>query len=208
MAVGKTGAVKRSTAIRHLVEMAEVATERLRFRTTEIDWPLDEMWVTGALLEPADEIDHGTVVLMIDLQPDELPWLAVHPTAEWVGEQLRLGKRPISWTYRPTAWPAWSYRSRQVTRFWSATSDLDHAVIEALRSGAAADLVEPNRGEVAEQLGVELEVSKAHLQSTLDRYWDQDWRRDNRRHTSPEDQLWRAATAVNEIDAALAELDP
>jgi hypothetical protein len=35
--------VKRSTAIRHLVEMAEVATDRLRLRPTEIGWPLDEM---------------------------------------------------------------------------------------------------------------------------------------------------------------------
>lgn len=195
--------MKRSTAIRHLVEMAEVATEQLRFRTTEIGWPLDELWVAGALLEPADEIDHGAVVLMIDLPPDELPWLAVHPTAEWVREQLRLGKRPISWIYRPTAWPAWTYRNRQVAQFWSAANGLDHAVIGALRSGAAADVVESDRGNLAEQLGVELDVSKAHLRSILERYWDQDWRRDNRHHTSPEDQLWRAATAVAEIEAAI-----
>jgi hypothetical protein len=197
--------VKRSTAIRHLVEMAEVATDGLRLRPTEIGWPLDEMWATGALLEPADDIDHGTVVLMIDLPPDELPWLAVHPTAEWIGEQLRLGKRPISWIYRPMTWPAWNVRNRQVTRFWSAEGGLDHAVIDALRSGAAPNLVEPDRGEMDEQLAVELEASKAHLQSILARYWDQDWRRDNRHHTSPEDQLWRAATAVNELDTVTIE---
>ena len=200
--------MKRSTAIRHLVEMAEVATDQLRFRSTEIGWPLDEMWVAGALLEPADEIDHGTVILMIDLPAEELPWLAAHPTAEWVGEQLRLGKRPFSWTYRPTAWPAWSYRNRRVARFWSAASGLDHAVIDALRSGAVADKIEPDGGELAEQLRVELEVAKAHLQSILESYWDRDWRRDNRHHTSPEDQLWRAATAVNELDAAITEHGP
>ena len=38
--------------------MAEVATDRLRLRPTEVGWPLDEMWATGALLEPADDIDH------------------------------------------------------------------------------------------------------------------------------------------------------
>jgi hypothetical protein len=138
--------------------MAEVATDQLRFRSAEIGWPLDEMWVAGTLLEPADEIDHGRVILMIGLPPDELPWLAVHPTAEWVGEQLRLGKRPISWTYRPTAW---TYRSRRVARFWSAASGLDHAVIDALRSGAVAGKVEPDGGELAEQLRVELDVAKA-----------------------------------------------
>lgn len=203
--IGQTDAVKRSTAVRHLVEMAAVATDRLPLRQTEIGWPLDEMWVGGALLEPADEIDHGTIVLMIDLQPDELPWLAVHPTAEWIGEQLRLGKRPISWIYRPTAWPAWNVRNQQVTRFWSADSGLDHAGIDALRSGATADLVEPDRREMDEQLAVELKAAKAHLRSILERYWDQEWRRDNRRHTSPEDQLWRAATAVNELDTATIE---
>ncbi len=59
---------------------------------TATGWPLTEMWVAGALLESSDEIGHGTVVLMIDLPPDELPWLAVHPTAEWVGEHRRCGR--------------------------------------------------------------------------------------------------------------------
>ncbi len=58
---------------------------------------------------------------------------------------------------------------------------------------------------MAEQLGVELEAAKAHLQSILESYWDRDWRRDNRHQTSPEDQLWRAATAVNELDTATTE---
>jgi hypothetical protein len=31
--------VKRSTAIGRLVEMAEVASERMRFRDTDIGWP-------------------------------------------------------------------------------------------------------------------------------------------------------------------------
>ena len=94
--------------------MAKVATDRLRLRTDELGWPLDELWVAGALLESVDELDHGSVVLMIDLPTDDLPWLAVHPTAEWIGEQLRLGKRPLSWSYRPTAWPAWTYRDQRV----------------------------------------------------------------------------------------------
>jgi hypothetical protein len=73
--------MKRSTAIRHLVELADVASDGLRLATTEIGWPLVELWVTGALIDPVDELEHGSVVLMIELPPDELPWLAVHPTA-------------------------------------------------------------------------------------------------------------------------------
>jgi len=56
--------VKRSTAIRHLVELADVASDGLRFVTTEIGWPLAEVWVTGTLLDPVDELEHGSVVLM------------------------------------------------------------------------------------------------------------------------------------------------
>jgi hypothetical protein len=197
--------VKRSTVTRHLVELADVASDGLRFVRTEVGWPLAELWVTGALLDPVDEIEHGSVVLMIDLPPDELPWLAVHPTAEWIGDQLRLGKRPLRWSYRPTAWPPWTYRDRRVVRFWSATGGLDDGVIDPLRTGCPPTVVEPEPGELRDQLGVEHAVARAHLRAILDCYWDQDWRRANRHDTSPEDQLWRAATAVTEIEAALDE---
>jgi hypothetical protein len=142
---------------------------------------------------------------VLDLPPDALPWLAAHPTAEWVGEQHRLGKRPIAWHNRPLAWPAWTYRGRRVARFWSATNGLDEAVLEALRAGQAVNVVEPSREQLGAQLGLELTVSKGHLRSILDRYWDYDWRRSQRAGTSAEDQLWRAATAVMEIEAALSD---
>lgn len=202
---GQTGVVKRSTALRHLVELAEAASERLRFRSTELGWPLEELWVTGTLLDPVDELEHGSVVLMIDLPPDELPWLAVHPAAEWIGDQLRLGKRPFGWSYRPIAWPPWTYRDRRVARFWSAGNGTDEELIEALRAQRPATVVEPIQAQLVEQLGIELPAAKAHLRSILNGYWDNDWRRANRHDTSPEDQLWRAATAVTEIEAAIDE---
>ena len=201
--MSQTDGVKRSTAIRHLVEMAEVATEHANLAQPLVDWPLVEMWVGGQLLERADEVDHATVVLMIDLPPDELPWLAVHPSAEWVGELLRLGKRPMLWSYRPAVWPAWTHRNPRVARFWSASDGIQSGLVDELRSGAPADLIEPDPNELSAQIGVELEVSRSHLRSILDQYWDRDWRRNNRHGTSPEDQLWRAATAVTELEDAL-----
>lgn len=107
--------------------MAEVATERLRLRDTDIGWPLEEMWVTGDLLGLADTLEAGAVVL-----------------------------------------------------------------------------VQPSVEELAEQLPTELAVARRHLGAVLEAYWDHDWRR---RHSgndeSPEDHLWRAATAVTDIWAAL-----
>ena len=203
------GAVKPSTTIRHLVEMAEVATERIRLRETDIGWPLEEMWVTGELLGLADTVETGAVVLVLDLPAEDLSWLALHPAGEWVGDQLRLGKRPLRWCYRPLTWPVWNHEHRRLVRFWSAVAGLDLAVVEALRSRRLDRLtvVEPSVDELAEQLREELAVSRRHLGAMLDTYWDLDWRRHHTGHDeSPEHHLWRAATAVTDIWAALEGL--
>lgn len=67
--MGEHGGVKRSTAIRHLVEMATEATDMLRLRETDIGWPLEELWVTGDLLDIGGELEVGTVILLLDVAP-------------------------------------------------------------------------------------------------------------------------------------------
>ena len=135
--------------------------------------------MAGELLDRATTLELGTVVMMLDLPTDELPWLAKHPTAEWVGSELRLGKRPYLWYYRPLAWPPWNAIHRRVLRFWSATGGLDDQVIEALLDQRWDDLamVEPSTKRRAAQLKVELAASRRHLWDVLDHYWDQNWRR-------------------------------
>jgi hypothetical protein len=150
-ASGNDGAVKRSTAIGHLVEMAEVATERLRLRDTDIGWPLEQLWVTGDLLGLADTLEAGAVVLVLDLPAEELPWLALNPAGEWVGDQLRLGKRPLQWCYRPLTWPVWNHDHRRLARFWSAADGLDATVIEALRSLSPIGWQSSNRPSTSSQ---------------------------------------------------------
>ena len=180
--------------------MADVAGDNMRLRDTDIGWPLEEMWVTGDLLGSADPIESGEVVLLLDVPPDELPWLAMHPVGEWVGEQLRLGKRPFLWWYRPSVWPAWNQEHRRLARFWTAADGLDQAVIEALRSQHFDDMavVEPSPAELVEQLGVELDAARRHLRSVLDQYWSDRWRREHKGYGgSPEDHLWRAGRAVS-----------
>lgn len=199
--------MKRSTGIGHLVEMAEVATQWLGIDGRS-RWPLDEMWVTGELLTLADTIDAGAVVLVLDLAPKELPWLAIHPTAESIGYQLRLGKRPIRWCYRPCAWPVWNVQFRRLARFWSVEGGLDLSAIDALRSRRLDHLsvVEPSADELAEQLRDELAVSRRHLKSVLTDYWERGWRAHHKGYDeSPEDHLWRAASAVTEILDGLDE---
>ena len=198
--------MKRATAVRHLTEMGEVASELVQqLGGTDIGWPLHEIWVAGALLDDVVELDAGSVVLMLDLAADELPWLALHPAGEWVSEQLRLGKRPMLWCYRPSVRPPWNARHRRVVRVWSAAAGIDEAAIEALRVSGPAAVVAPTVDVLVEQLAVELAASRAHLRRVVDDYWKPGWRR---RHGggAREDHLWRAASAVIEIDDALDEL--
>jgi len=200
--------MKRSTAIGHLVEMAEVASQWQEVGGRG-HWPLTEMWVAGKLLSLTDTLESGAVVLVLDLPAKELPPLAMHPTAEAIGHQLRLGKRPFLWWYRPRTWPVWTYDYRQVVKFWSADSGLDSSAIEALRSRRLDRLaiVEPSDDELAIQLRTELVASREHLRSMLEVYWDRDWRRRHKSYDeSPEDHLWRAATAVSEILDAVDKL--
>jgi hypothetical protein len=201
--------VKRSRAIEHLVEMAAESSDMLRLRDTNIGWPLEELWVTGDLLTDAPTLESGSVVLVLDLPADEVPWLALNPAGEWVGDRLRLGKRPMRWCYRPLVWPVWNHEHRRVVRYWSAGDGLDESVIAAMRERRSDRLAiaEPAPGMLADQLREELAVSRRHLRSVLDQYWERDWRHDHKGFDHrPEDHLWRAACAVADITDALDEL--
>ena len=186
--------------------MASLASERLVLRGSDIGWPVEELWVTGDLLSLADVVDGGSVVVVLDFAVDELPWLALHPSGAWINEQLRLGKRPMQWCFRPVAWPAWNHQNRRLVRFWSADGGLDEAAMAALKDRRLdrVRVVEPSGGELVDQLGEELAVSRRYLRDVLDRYWDQSWRRGHKAFDElPEDHLWRAAQAVREIEDAL-----
>jgi hypothetical protein len=68
-------------------------------------------------------------------------------------------------------------------------------------------IVEPSDAELTTQLRAEMAVSREHLRSVLESYWDRDWRRRHKGYDeSPEDHLWRTATAVSEMLDALGNL--
>ncbi|MBI2705810.1 MAG: hypothetical protein HYX32_11050 [Actinobacteria bacterium] len=198
--------MKRATAIRHLVEMSETASDiTTRLRNSDIEWPLEEIWVAGDLLDGAAEMDAGAVVLMLDIEPGELPWMAQHPVAEWVGHELRLGKRPMAWCYRPHVWPPWNACHRRVALVWTAGGGLDEPSIEALRNQRQPKIAAPDDALFREQLVEERAAARVHLRQIVDDFWEPAWRRENRGEDR-EDQLWRAAAGLLEIDDALREV--
>jgi hypothetical protein len=198
----KDAFVKRSTAIRHLVEMAEHADERVAPGDT-IPWPLAECWVAGDLLTEATSVDSSAILLRLDLPADAVPWLCIHPQGEAIGDALRLGKRPFSWWYRSVDDPPWNLEHRRVVRFWSRTSRAESSTIDLLGSGRVEeiDVPEPTPSEFDAQLQRDLTRSRRHLREAVARFDDRDWRRE---HRPPEEHLWRAAAALCAIEDAIA----
>jgi hypothetical protein len=197
--------MKRSTALRHLREMAEVASDLTeRLRGSSIEWPLVELWAAGDIVGGEAELEECRVVLVLDLEDEngELPWLELHPSGDWVREQLRLGKRPVGWVHVTAGRPVFGWNLEPVVRYWSAGAGADDAVVEALAQGRTGELHVVRPGP--DDLRAELARSRDHLRSVLDRFWEPDWRREHKGFgIYPEEHLWRAAEAVAELEAAL-----
>jgi hypothetical protein len=113
--------------------------------------------------------------------------------------------------YRPVAWPVWNPDHRRLVRFWTARHGIDDPTVEALRARRIVELavVESTEDQLTAQLHEELAVSRHHLRAVLDGFWDPNWRRDHKGHDeSPEDHLWRAATAITTSSTRSTTPDP
>jgi hypothetical protein len=89
----------------------------------------------------------------------------------------------------------------------SGDAGYESDVIQAVRDRQfdRLQVVAPSDAEFEEQLRGELALCQQHLNAVMDRYWDRDWRQEHKGSgTYPEDHLWRAASAVREIQTTLA----
>jgi len=201
--------MKRSVAVKHVRELVQAAATQCAIAERSAQpWPLQEVWVAGDLLGVDHEFEHGDVVLVFDLPAKELPWLALHPVADWVAQLLGLAKRPIRWSYRPRDWPAWNLHDRRVVRVWRRGEESNEVQMQILGRARPDmfNLTEPSDDEVLHQLTIELGAAHEHLRFVVDRYWDPQWRREQTGY-SCDDVLWRAAGAVADLADAVANLD-
>ncbi|MGI9017162.1 MAG: DUF7711 family protein [Euzebya sp.] len=88
---------------------------------------------------------------------------------------------------------------------WSRAGAAEDEVLEALTQPSPSHIaiVEPSQEKYLAQVRTELAVARRHLRGVLDRYWEPDWRRTHKGGgVYPEDHLWRAAQAVEELARA------
>lgn len=167
-------------------------------------------YVFGALLDPVSELEVAQLVLVVDEPPEDVPWMSHPAHLEALASFCRFDKLPLSWRWRPAAWPVWNHEITRAVRFWSSGGGRDEAALSALADVSASDapVEEPASPEaLAGQLRIERDVSRAHLATVTARYFDRDWRRE---HSGagiyPEDHLWWATAAFLDLDDAVAGL--
>ena len=124
-----------------------------------------------------------------------------------MAEQLRLTKLPVLWSYRPAVYPAWNARHQRVVRFWSAKAGPDERSSTGWHSAGWTASRSSNRRGLSWPTNSRWSATSAaggciRCSTTIGT-----WAGGASTMgfgVQPEDYLWRAAEAVDEIEAALA----
>lgn len=187
-------------------------TESQQEAASDSPWPLVEMWAAGSVLDPAtDSLDVVPVVFVLDLPAEQVPWRSRPPVADMLVSWLRVDKNPVAPLWRPRGWPAWNAEHRRVARIWTRSGGADAAVIDALHNRSSTVGFKPDAGAFTDQMRIELEVTRRHLDGSLDGFYDRTWRSKHRNapfDLYPGDYLWWAAYGYREIERALDAAAP
>ena len=109
--------MRRDTAVRRVRLIAERCGQVGRV------WPvLGSVHVFGELLDGVPELEVVQVAFVLDLPAGELTWCAEPPECGWLVDVLELGKAPVQWYWRPSAWPVANHVIRRPLRFWFAAT--------------------------------------------------------------------------------------
>ncbi len=199
--------VKRSTAINRLSDVAD-ALDRAG------QWPgplVVAAYVFGAVLDPVSELEVVQLALVVDEPPEDVPWMSRPARLEALASLCRFDKLPVSWRWRPAAWPVWNHEISRAVRFWSSVDGRDDPALKALAdAGVSGARFEQPSGpeELARQVAIERDVSRGHLVAVRAQFYDRDWRREHSGNgTHPEDHLWCATAGYLDLDDAIAAID-
>jgi hypothetical protein len=195
--------VKRSTALARLGDVADALENTRSWR----DSVVVAGFVYGELLEGSDDLERVRLAFVVDLPVEAVVWMTRPARLEAFAGLLRFDRLPLSWRWRPVGWPVWNHEITRAVCFWSAADGRRTAVFDGLRLGRTEglELEHPSsEEELVEQLLVEREVARRHVQTTVDRFYERDWRLEHRGHgVHPEDHLWWAIAGFLDLDDAV-----
>ncbi|GAA2914168.1 hypothetical protein Acy02nite_80340 [Actinoplanes cyaneus] len=171
--------MKHATAVKRLHTLAErcqVAAMRHDAKA------LVSVYAFGAVLDSKADLECPQVAVVLDEQPEELPWSVRPPIYGSLPHFLELDKGAVAWFWRSAARPVANHYILRPLRIWSRDSGPDTEALDALRAGDTEKLrlPAPADADLRAQLTEELATSLAYLRRVRDNYWDQQWRRDNR----------------------------
>lgn len=178
--------------------------------TTHAGWHDDlivEAYVYGELLNAPLTIEWVALAFVVDLPPEEATWLARPAAPEAAVSLLRFDKYPITWRWRPLAWPVWNHEIDAPVRFWSVQDGTDAVTLDALADRELDSLertLPKNHETFLAHLRIERDAARDHLAWVVDSYHDRDWRKDHKGFgVYPEDHLWWAAMGFLDLDEAI-----
>jgi hypothetical protein len=200
--------VKRSTAVRRLVEMTDdCAGLNERFEVVDSTVRVTALWAYGRILEAeaswGDEPFVRTAVV-VTMSEAHLPWLARPAKVRWMEQMVRWDKLPVHVVWRSADAPVWNHFVWRPMLLWDVESGPHAAEIEALRQGAdleAYRLPAPTDDDLGRRLERECEVSFVALGAAAAAYEEKRWRRAN--HLELADTLWAVADGYVDVRTAL-----
>jgi hypothetical protein len=201
------GVVKRSTAVNRLAEIAaELERSKLWRGATVVAG-----YVFGATLENVDDVERVQIAVTVDEPVENVPWMSHPAHLEALASLLRFDKLPMSWWWRPMAWPVWNHEITRAACFWSAQDGVDQAVLDALAAGSYDQLqfVEPSSAEeLIAQVRTERDIARRHLEDAVAGFHEREWRREHKGDgVYPGDHLWSAAAGFLDLDNSVERLE-
>ncbi|SDZ30397.1 hypothetical protein SAMN05421504_11279 [Amycolatopsis xylanica] len=193
--------MKRSTAIRHLRDLAEAAGSP----AAGFALPVTELWAAGTLVgAPRDDVDHATVAVVVDLPVADVPWLTRPNGADHWANLTRVAKVPVRVLWRSAHAPVWNHEIDRPVLFWDRETGLADDILRALSDGRGEDvrLDAPSPEELRARIQADLEVSLNALRARTKAYEDRRWAPG--KLTAVSDALWEASHGYFDLLDALS----
>ena len=167
--------MKWERAVHHVAALAQSCAE---WSGREFgDFRVTQLWAAGDILGPKRELEHITMVLAVDLPPEEVPWWTEPPGAQYWSNSTRLTKNPILPWWRSAHATIWNHRVVRPALVWDAGGGERPEVLAALAAGQGETVrsAAPTDAEYTARLHDELTISLGALREATAEYERRRW---------------------------------